>query len=72
MWGGDVPSAGFQDNAININDIVCIANRYGTTAGHVNYVEDYDLTKDNAIGLADIMVAVKHFNTSPKSYPKLF
>lgn len=72
LWGGDIPYAGFQDNAININDIVLIANRYGTINGDARFVDDYDLTKDNAIGLADIMVAVKHFNSSSKSYPSIW
>ncbi len=69
MWAGDVLIDGIQDNAINMTDIMKIRQYFGSIAGDGEYDPNYDLNCDNAISMADVIIATAHYNTLPASYP---
>jgi hypothetical protein len=60
-----------QDNCINMNDIMQMAQVFNTTKGVANFDETSDLNRDNAVNMADIMLAAKNFNKSVKDYLNL-
>lgn len=65
MWAGDV----FEDNAINMIDIMEIIKSFNTIPTDEEYNIKSDLNLNNAINMEDIMILVTHFNTAPKNYP---
>ncbi len=71
LWAGDVIINGKQDNAINLADIMKIAESFNSKSGDLNFNPDYDLNVDNSINLTDIMIVAKHFNKAVSNYPQV-
>ncbi|MCX7745869.1 MAG: glycosyl hydrolase family 18 protein [Clostridia bacterium] len=70
MWGGDIPdSAGSQDKAINMGDIVTLLEGFNASEGDGRYNPAYDLDKDHAVNMTDIVIIISHFNTTNNQYP---
>ncbi len=69
MWAGDIKIGGVQDNAINMADVMELANRFNSVAGSGRYAGDCDLNKDNAVNMSDITISARHFNSTMSSYP---
>ncbi len=67
VWAGDI----VQDGAINMNDVINIAQHFNSTSLDPDYNAQLDLNKDNAVNTTDIMIAGKHFNATAESYPAL-
>ncbi len=68
LWAGDMPVNGVQDDAINLTDIMQIANSFNTSSGDSRYVENSDLNRDGAVNMNDIMIVAGHFNKVPGNY----
>lgn len=68
MWAGDMEINGYQDNAINMEDIMHICKAYNTVKGDDRYVESSDINKDGAINMEDIMIVGKHYNRISSHY----
>ncbi|NLP14816.1 MAG: hypothetical protein GX383_10180 [Clostridium sp.] len=49
-------------------DIVQVIIAFNTIAGDEEYKEDLDFNQDGAINIKDIVIIVKHFNSSSSSY----
>ena len=52
-----------HDGAINMTDIMIVANVFNSVRGDSRYVSAYDLNKDGAINMSDIMIIANKFNT---------
>jgi endo-1,4-beta-xylanase len=63
-----MPVNGVQDDAINLTDIMQIANSFNTSSGDSRYVENSDLNRDGAVNMNDIMIVAGHFNKVPGNY----
>ncbi|MDP4183350.1 MAG: dockerin type I domain-containing protein, partial [Bacillota bacterium] len=53
-----------NDGAINMADVVIIANVFNAVRGDSKYVAAYDLNNDGAINLSDVIVIAGKFNTT--------
>lgn len=67
VWAGDL----VQDDAINIADVMQLANYFNSKPSDSNNSVNADLNKDGAVNIGDVMIIAQHFNTSTKSYPVL-
>ncbi len=68
IWAGDIAREGIQDNAINISDIMEIANVFNTSNADSRFNRDLDFNKDGSINMADVIIVASHFNKSSNSY----
>ncbi|GAE88894.1 dockerin type I domain-containing protein [Acetivibrio straminisolvens] len=69
MWAGDINVDGFQDNAINMIDILQFFPCFNTMPEDEAFKADLDINKDGTINMEDVMIVAKHFNTAPSDYP---
>lgn len=69
LWAGDMIIRGVQDGAINMKDIVEMADVFNSSKGDAIYVADCDINKDNAINMTDITIVAAHFNKAVSNYP---
>jgi endo-1,4-beta-xylanase len=51
------------DRAVNMTDVMVLAQAFNSAAGDSKYVAAYDLNSDNAINMVDVMVIAQKFNT---------
>jgi hypothetical protein len=70
MWAGDILINGFQDDAINMTDIMEVARGFNSTAGNPLYSENSDINADGSVNMADIMIIAEHFNKAVADYPE--
>lgn len=64
MWSGDL----VQDNAINMRDIIKMADSFNSTAGDSRYNQYADVNMDKAVNMIDITIVARHFNKSSLDY----
>ncbi len=69
LWAGDVEIKGVQDGAINMRDVMEVANAFNTSKGNAKYVATSDINKDNSINMTDIIIVAAHFNKVTSDYP---
>lgn len=67
MWPGDMGES--RDGAINIKDIIQIAECFNSIKGDSRYMENMDVDCNSVINILDIMLVSKHFNKSTGAYP---
>ncbi len=67
VWAGDI----VQDDAINMSDVMELAEYFNSASPGSNYNVKADLNKDDAINMTDVMIIAMHFNTTAESYPVL-
>lgn len=65
IWVGDTE----KDGAINMLDIVKVAECFNTVSGQDLYDKDADLNRDGAVNLLDIILIAAHFNKTAADYP---
>ncbi|MDP4180482.1 MAG: carboxypeptidase regulatory-like domain-containing protein, partial [Bacillota bacterium] len=70
IWAGDIPINGAQDDIINMNDIIQLAQVFNTTLSSSNYLPQCDLNCDNTINIADVVIIAAHFNSITSNYPE--
>ncbi|KNY30127.1 hypothetical protein Bccel_5404 [Pseudobacteroides cellulosolvens ATCC 35603 = DSM 2933] len=68
LWPGDIN----QDNAINMSDVMGIAQRFNVTYQDSKYDLLCDLDRNNAINMSDVIIIAGHFNKSISGYPQYF
>ena len=56
-WPYDVTGDGY----VGIDDIVAVAEHFGTTPGDPNWNPIYDINNDNYVGIDDIVAVAEHF-----------
>jgi enterochelin esterase-like enzyme len=52
-----------HDGAINMGDVMVLANAFNTARGNSKYLDYLDLNNDGAINMSDIMMIAAKFNT---------
>ncbi len=52
------------DNYVGIDDIVAVAEHFGTSPGHPDWDPKYDINKDDYVGIDDIVSVAEHFGES--------
>lgn len=70
MWAGDLVINGVQNEAINIADVMEVANNYNTVRGDARYKSSCDLNQDSAVNIKDIMIVIANFNKTSEDYTK--
>lgn len=61
-----------SDGAVNISDVMLLAQSFNSAKGDSRYKEAYDLNSDGAINISDVMKIAEKFNTQvsvPSSSP---
>ncbi|MDP4183342.1 MAG: dockerin type I domain-containing protein, partial [Bacillota bacterium] len=52
-----------HDGAINMADVILIANVFNSVRGDSKYVAAYDLNNDGALNISDVIIIATKFNT---------
>jgi endoglucanase len=52
-----------EDGAINMADVMLVAEVFNTSSSSSKYVAKRDINKDGAINMADVMLIAEKFNT---------
>jgi endoglucanase len=55
------------DKAINMSDVMLIAEHFNTTASGSNYERKCDINNDGAVNMSDVMIVASKFNTTVAS-----
>jgi hypothetical protein len=58
MMAGDID----QNNAVNMTDIMKVAEAFNSMEGSSSYRMDADFNADRAISMTDVMIAARSFN----------
>jgi hypothetical protein len=53
-----------------MEDVFKLAGEFNTCSGDEGFKYEYDLNKDNAINLLDIIVIARNFNKISRNYPR--
>ncbi len=65
MWAGDI----LQDNAINMSDVIKIANSFNAITSDANYSTAADININGSINMEDVIILAKGFNSTSNDYP---
>ncbi|HEY9061452.1 MAG TPA: carbohydrate-binding domain-containing protein [Pseudobacteroides sp.] len=65
IWAGDIT----QDNAINMSDVVKIANSFNAITNDANYNAAADINMNGSINMEDVIILAKGFGNTSSDYP---